>query len=190
MPTDWTAISHWVGPSRGSWPFERPSAAPGDDPMTGWVDADDSAEAWRTAWAGGGVACDAVSFQVLTLNLDLAGDAAAVRLCRAAAGEPVWLTLRSLAGRLALARPGDVFVCENPSSLETAADRLGDRSAPLICTFGRPSLAAIRLLQTIAGRATLHVRADGDPAGWGIVATLSAAVPSATRWRMPPDTTA
>lgn len=165
-------------------------AAPADDPMITWLDPNESAEAWRAAWAAGGVACDTVSSQVLTLNLPLTGDAAAVRLCRAAASEPVWLTLRSLTGQLSLARAGEVFVCENPSILESAADRLGERSAPLICTFGRPSLSAIRLLRAIADTATLRIRADGDPAGWGIVATLRAAVPSAKPWRMPANTTA
>ena len=165
-------------------------AASADDPMIAWLDPNESAEAWRAAWAVGGVACDTVSSQVLTLNLPLTGDAAAVRLCRAAASEPVWLTLRSLTGQLSLARAGEVFVCENPSILESAADRLGERSAPLICTFGRPSLSAIRLLRAIAGTATLRIRADGDSAGWGIMDTLRAAVPSAMPWRMPENTTA
>ena len=109
---------------------------------------------------------------------------------REAAGEPVWLTLRSLTGDLALSRPAEVFVCENPSILESAADRLGARSAPLICTFGRPSLAAIRLLRALAGTASMRIRADSDPAGWGIVDTMIAAVPSATLWRMAPTSLA
>ena len=161
-----------------------------DSPMTGWVDPAGSAEAWRAAWATGGVACDAVSSQVLVLNLPLTGNAAAVRLTRAARSEPVWLSLRALAGDLALERPSEVFVCENPSILESAADRLGEQCAPLICTFGRPGLAAIQLLRAVAGSASLRIRADGDAAGWGIVATLTAAFPAATPWRMPPETTA
>lgn len=109
----------------------------------------------------------------------------AVRLCRAAPGEPVWLTLRSLAGRLALARPGAVFVCENPSVVEAAADRLGSASAPLVCTFGRPGLAALRLLDALHPSATLRVRADGDVAGRSIVASLLDRYPAAERWRFP-----
>lgn len=161
-----------------------------ESPMTGWVDPASSAEAWRAAWAGGGVACDAVSSQVLVLNLPLTGNAAAVRLSSAARSEPVWLSLRALFGELSLERPTEVFVCENPSILESAADRLGERCAPLICTFGRPGLAAIQLLRAVAGSANLRIRADGDAAGWGIVATLTAAFPAATPWRMPPETTA
>jgi len=161
-----------------------------DSPMTGWVDPAHSAEAWRGAWASGGVACDAVSSQVLVLNLPLTGTAAAVQLSSAARSEPLWLSLRSLAGKLALEQPMEVFVCENPSILESAADRLGERCAPLICTFGRPGLAAIQLIRAIAGSAHLRIRADGDGAGWGIMATLTAAFPAATPWRMPPGTTA
>lgn len=161
-----------------------------DSPMIGWVDPASSAEAWRAAWASGGVACDAVSSQVLVLNLPLTGNAAAVRLSSAARSEPVWLSLRALSGELSLERPTEVFVCENPSILESAADRLGERCAPLICTFGRPGLAAIQLLRAVARSATLRIRADGDAAGWGIVATLTAAFPAATPWRMPPETTA
>lgn len=164
------------------------ASAPGG-PMTGWVDPASSAEAWRLAWAVGGIDCDAVSSQVLVLNLPLAGNAAAVRLTRAAGSEPVWLSLRSLSGDISLARPSTVFVCENPSILETAADRLGTSCAPLICTFGRPNLAAMRLLRAVAGSADLRIRADGDAAGWGIVATLGAAFPAASTWRMPPETT-
>ena len=160
------------------------------DPMINWKDPAESIEGWRTAWAAGGVACDTVSSQVLTLNLRLSGDAAAVRLCRAVAGEPVWLTLRSLTGSLAHEPGTDVFVCENPSVLESAADRLGPASAPLICTFGRPGLAAVRLLRAVAETATVHVRADGDRAGHSIVATLQAAVPSVRLWLMSADTTA
>lgn len=153
--------------------------------MAGFVDPVRSGEGWRAAWSAGGVACDAISSQVLVLNLPLAGDAPAVRLCRAAPGEPVWLTLRSLTGRLALARPGAVFVCENPSVVEAAADRLGSASAPLVCTFGRPGLAALRLLDALHPSATLRVRADGDVAGRSIVASLLDRYPAAERWRFP-----
>ena len=78
-----------------------------------------------------------------------------------------------------------VFVCENPSVVEAAADRIGDRCAPLICTFGRPSLAALRLLKALAPMARLRSRADGDAVGWAIVTSRAASFPAAERWRMP-----
>ncbi|HRA74863.1 MAG TPA: TIGR02679 domain-containing protein [Propionicimonas sp.] len=161
------------------------AATDGSGLFLAWQDPVAGSEGWRQAWASGGVACDTVSSQVLVLNLPLVGDAPAVRLCGAATGEPVWLTLRSLVGSLALAAPTRVFVCENPSILEAAAHRLGDRCAPLVCTFGRPSLAALRLLDAVAPDAHLRLRADGDAAGWAIVDHLAQRYPAAQRWRMP-----
>ena len=95
------------------------------------------------------------------------------------------LTLRSLTGTLSLAGRGDVFVCENPSVVEAAADRLGSASAPLVCTFGRPGVAALRLLQALAPSVQLRLRADGDRAGWSIVNGLLNRFDRAERWRMP-----
>lgn len=154
------------------------------DGLLAWSDPLASAEEWRAAWASGGVTCDAVSSQVLVLNVPLVGDAPAVALCRATPGEPTWLTLRSLAGRFGLDAPRDVFVCENPSVVEGAAGRLGAACPPLVCTFGRPSSAAWTLLRGL-GTARLHVRADADAVGWGIVGALLAAFPDAVAWRMP-----
>lgn len=161
------------------------SAADLQAAVSDFVDPVRSGEGWRAAWSAGGIACDAISSQVLVLNLPLAGDAPAVGLCRAAPGEPIWLTLRSLIGGLTLAGPGTVYVCENPSVVEAAADRLGPASAPLVCTFGRPGLAALRLLDALYPSTTLRVRADGDGAGWSIVSSLLGRYPAAERWRFP-----
>jgi hypothetical protein len=68
--------------------------------------------------------------------------------------------------------------------LIAAADQLGDRSLPLVCTNGRPSAAARRLLTGVAGSGTvLHVRADADTAGREIVSALNAAIPEMRLWR-------
>lgn len=152
-----------------------------------WVDPVSDANAWRQAWATRQVICDEVSTQVLVLNLPLVGNAPAVRLA-ALPGEPVWLTLRSLRGSVALPEGiSEVFVCENPSVVEAAADRFGSASKPLICTFGVPSLAAHQLLAALSAHATLHVRADGDLAGHRIVADLLARHPGSRRWQMASD---
>lgn len=143
-------------------------------------------QGWRAAWAGVGVVCDQVSSQVLVLNLPLEGEAPAVAIATAAAGEPVWLTLRSMAGRMVIR--GDVttvFVCENPSIVEAAADALGAATHPLICTFGRPSAAALHLLGTIGPRTAIRVQADADATGRSIVEAILADHPTATPWRMP-----
>ena len=149
----------------------------------------EDAQLWSAAWVGAGVICDAVSAQVLVLNLPLTGNAPAVRLCHAAPGEPVWLTLRSLRGDWELAGGAEVFVCENPTVLEAAADRHGAASRPLVCTFGLPSQAAWELL-TGLGDVRCHVRADGDVVGWRIVNQLRARLPGAFTWRMPEGCTA
>jgi len=143
----------------------------------------DSAEAWRLAWDSHGIDCDPVSSRVLVLNLRLHGDASCVRLTEAAGPEPLWLTWRSLSGEFR-ARDPEVFVCENPSVLIAAADELGPRGLSLVCTNGRPSAAAMRLLiQLAATGAALHVRADDDPAGQEIVAGIMKAIPGAGLWR-------
>ena len=146
-------------------------------------DVSATAEAWRATWDEIGVVCDPVSSRVLVLNLRLDGDAAACRLTAAAGAEPLWLTWRSLADTFGPTDP-DVYVCENPSVLIAAADQLGRRCLPLVCTNGRPSAAARRLLAALAGGGTvLHVRADEDSAGRQIVSGLNAAIPGMRLWR-------
>lgn len=142
-----------------------------------------TAEAWRRAWEELGVVVDPVSSRVLVLNLPLDGDAAACALSSAARAEPLWLTWRSLDGDFSCTAR-DVFVCENPSVVTAAADRLGPASHPLVCTNGRPSAATRRLLLGVAaGGAALHVHADDDPAGQDIVKGLLDLTPAAQPWR-------
>lgn len=162
--------------------------APREPPRLGFTDPVTSPELWRQAWASGNIACDAVSSQVLVLNLPLTGDAPAVALCAAAPGEPTWLSLRSLRGHLALSESMDVFVCENPSVVEAAATAHGQGSRPLICTFGRPTAAVWTLLGGITPEARLLVRADGDRVGWSIVTALLSEFRDAVTWRMPEGT--
>lgn len=139
--------------------------------------------AWRAAWRSIGVLCDEVSSRVLVLNLPLRGEAPAVAQTAAVPGEPVWLSLRSLSGTWTAA-PGPVFVCENPTIVEAAADRLGARCPPLICTDGVAKGAATDLVAGLAAAGCdLHVRADFDRAGVTIVDQLRRAVPDARLWR-------
>jgi uncharacterized protein (TIGR02679 family) len=145
---------------------------------------------WRRAWQAVGVQCDAVSSRVLVLNLPLRGEAPAVRLCAASPGEPLWLTLRSLTEPWTV-DPGDspVFVCENVTVVEAAADALGHRCPPLVCTDGIAFGAALDL---IAGLATacrpIHARADFDPAGFTILDQVRSVAPGAIPWRFDSDT--
>ena len=142
--------------------------------------------AWRAAWSAAGVRCDEVSSRVLVLNLPLLGDGPAVRLCAAASecAEPMWLTLRSLTGDWRIASGTTVFVCENPTVIEAAADTLGATCPPMLCTDGMPSSAAVDVVARLAEHgADLHLRADFDAAGLTIVDQLASAAPQAERWR-------
>ncbi|MFL6144773.1 MAG: DUF2399 domain-containing protein [Labedaea sp.] len=121
---------------------------------------------------------------LLTLNLALTGSSPAARLCAAAPGEPVWLTLRSLSWDWAGSAGADVVVCENPTVVEAAADALAARCPPLICTDGIASGAAMDLIGGLArGCGPVRVRADVDPAGFTVVEQVLAVAPQARLWR-------
>jgi len=124
----------------------------------------------RDQWARLGITVNELAAPVLCLNLPASGSAVAANVSRiaAASGEPVPLTLRML-----LRDPPAwdvhervVYVCENPSILSIAADRLGTECAPLICTSGMPAAAQQVLLRQVAGRgARLAYHGDFDWAG-------------------------
>lgn len=143
-----------------------------------------SGPAWRAAWRAVGVLCNEVSSRVLTLNLPLTGTAPAAALSMAVPGEPVWLTLRSLAGDWRPTVTGPVHVCENPAIVEVAADRIGRRCRPLICTDGTASAAALELVRGLAqAGCEIRARADFDQAGLVIMDQIRGVAPSAIPWR-------
>ena len=123
------------------------------------VAADDemSGERARDQWAAAGVLVNELARPALALNLPgLAG---------VEPGEPAYLSLRGLMRSppawAVIGRP--VFVCENPNLLAIAADRLGPRCAPLVCTDGMPAAAQRTLLtQLRTAGATLHYHGDFD----------------------------
>lgn len=107
----------------------------------------------RDQWARLGITASELAAPVLCLNLPATGNAAAANIARAgaASGEPVHITLRMLlrdppAWEVSGRR---VYVCENPSILSMAADRLGTDCAPLICTNGMPAAAQQTLLRQL-----------------------------------------
>lgn len=114
----------------------------------------------RDLWAAAGVLVNELARPALVLNLP--------GLPSIEPGEPAYLSLR----RLLRSPPAwpvmgrEVFVCENPNLLAIAADRLGPRCAPLVCTDGMPAAAQRTLLaQLRAAGATLHYHGDFDWAG-------------------------
>lgn len=119
----------------------------------------------RDAWASVGVLVDELSAPALVFGLHAAGDGPTDEALRLHAdhAEPYRLSTRQL-----LRRPPRfdlegrvVFVCENPTILAAAADRLGSRSAPLVCVEGIPS-TAVRLLLDHLARAGARLRYHGD----------------------------
>ncbi|MER6993762.1 DUF2399 domain-containing protein [Saccharopolyspora hirsuta] len=138
--------------------------------------------AWRAVWAAAGVVCDGVSSRVLALNLPLSGNSPAARLCAAVPGEPIWLSLRTLTGAWSVPAV-DVFVCENPTVAEAAADALGVHCPPLVCTDGIASGAALDLLAGLAGAGcAIRARADFDPAGFTIADQVLSVAPRTRSW--------
>jgi uncharacterized protein (TIGR02679 family) len=131
------------------------------------TDDESAAEARREAWAAVGVLCDELSSTVLTLALP--GDASPtgrVLAAVGASGEPAWLTLRQLVRATPPWQGIDtVLVVENPSVVGLAADRLGARCTPIVCTNGQPRAAAMVLLRSLAA-AGVRLRHHGD-FDWG-----------------------
>ncbi len=153
-----------------------------------WSAPPSTAPERRRLWAEVGVACDPLSTDVLTLGLQPLGDGLLARHLRecSAAGEPRRITLRELMrASPSLAPRTSVFVCENPSIVAAAADRLGAKCAPIVCVEGVPSTAALLLLRSLeiaGGEISFHT--DFDWAGVRIGNKLAAHLPTATAWRM------
>lgn len=142
----------------------------------------------RHLWAEVGVACDVLSTDVLALGLRPVGEALLARHLREASaqGVPRRVTLRELAQSGLGVAPGTaVFVCENPSVVAAAADRLGANIRPLVCVEGVPSTAALRLLAGLgASGAEVRFHADFDWGGVRIGNVLLEHLPSAVPWRL------
>lgn len=153
----------------------------------------EGAEWRRTVWAEAGVLCGELTNPVLTLNLP--GDALTPtgRALQnwSEVGQPVHLTARQLLrhsprmnglnGRL-------VHLCENPTVVAEAANRLGQQCAPLVCTSTHPAAAATILLRVLAeAGAVLLYHGDFDWAGITIANGIIARF-GARPWRL--DTSA
>ncbi|MGH2908987.1 MAG: TIGR02679 family protein, partial [Solirubrobacteraceae bacterium] len=146
----------------------------------------------REAWAAVGVLCDELSSVVLTLGLPGGASPSSSGMVLSAArtaGEPVWLTLRQLV-RAAPVWEGitGASIVENPSVLAVAADRLGPRCPPLICTHGQPRAATMVLLRSLAAASVrLRHHGDFDWPGIAIANLLHRRVPM-DAWRYDADT--
>jgi len=121
----------------------------------------------RDVWAKWGVLVNELAAPALVLNLSASTDTPCGQVVQKALerGEPLHLSLRML-----LRTPPrwevkgrKVFVCENAAVVAMAADRLGTRCPPLVCTDGMPAAAQRVLLgQLAAADANLHYHGDFD----------------------------
>jgi len=140
----------------------------------------------RAAWLSAGVVVDDLSSQVLVLNLRCREDHVVAGWLDGAAdaGLPFRLTLHQLGLHPLTPRAREVFVCENPAVLRTAASELAGHGNALVCTEGVPSAACLRLLDA-AARAGARVRWHADLDWTGLRTTADAVRRfAALPWRM------
>lgn len=138
--------------------WRQNDAAPDvDDP----VDSPDTLheERARDVWARAGVLVNELARPALFLNMPTHDGERPVP----ALGEPGYASLRMLlrSPPVWVVAGCDVHICENPNLLAIAADRLGSRCAPLVCTEGMPA-AAQRTLLTYLVKAGARLLYHGD----------------------------
>lgn len=151
----------------------------------GTTEASTSRAQQRARWESAGVIVDDLASQVLVLNLRPVEQHPVATWLREAAtyGLPFRLTLQQLVN-WPMTLSGNVFVCENPAVVRTAAAELAEHSAPLVCTEGQPSAACHKLLAGCPG--PLYWRGDFD---WTGLRTTAMAMEryAALPWRMGRD---
>ena len=131
-------------------------------------------EECRALWEDNDVVPDDLASCVLVLNLPATGAGLGEWLTDAAQqGIPMYVTLHQLVRLpLELCEPL-VYVCENPAVLRRAAEELGPRSAPLLCTEGWPSAAFHRLARAVrSGGGRLCHHGDFDRSGLAITGRM------------------
>lgn len=138
----------------------------------------------RALWRSFGIIVDDVSSDVLVLNVRPSGSDRLSGWLREAAevGEPFRITLRQLSGAGLQLDQTLLSICENPSVLMDAAERLGPGAALLICTDGVPTDAVWHLLEARSPSTTIRIHADFDAAGCAIAGSFIERV-GAVPWR-------
>lgn len=146
----------------------RPVAALVLAALRGQEAENDAAERRRAQWARAGVLVNDLARPALALNLPADRPLAPM-------GEPGYASLRLLVRSPPRWRVHGrtVFVCENPTIVAIAADHMGDRCAPLVCTDGMPAAAQRTLLSQLAeAGAALLYHGDFDWPGLTIASTV------------------
>lgn len=150
--------------------------------------APETAAERRALWARMGIAMDSVSSTVLVHALTLPGDGPISEILTAAvrSGVPARLTLGQIRHYVERRQPPGhhpvVYVCENPSVVESAAEALHGDCAPMVCVEGHPSVAANLLLSTLR-QAGAHLRYHGDFDWAGLAIASDMIASGATPWR-------
>ncbi|MFD0894768.1 TIGR02679 family protein [Luteolibacter ambystomatis] len=157
----------------------------------GNVEAWDDSEGRRDAWASVGVLLDELSAPVAVLNLRARGADTTSRALNihADAGEPQFLTIRQLVRTPPTFESSTpyAYVFENKNVLAAAADRLGEKTPPLIATDGQPKTALHVLLRQLKSAGFL-VRYHGDFDWPGIrIANAMRSRHGVDIWRMTAD---
>ena len=139
----------------------------------------------RAAWQKFGIQLDQVNSSVLTYMLP--GRPGSIFAAAEFHCEPLRITHRMLDSSnlgLDVDALDQVWVCENPTIVVLAADRLGPDCRPMICTDGMPAWVTSRLLVHLRSQGCeLLVHADLDAGGVAIVNHLINRL-GATPWRM------
>lgn len=141
----------------------------------------------RAAWRTFGVDLDNISASALCFMLP--GKVGSVLDAGCATAEPLRITGRMLDRGLGLdVQPGEIVsICENPSIVMMAADRLDSACRPLVCLEGMPSAVTGRLLGELTRRgARLRVHTDFDFGGISIMNHVINRY-GATSWLMSTD---
>jgi uncharacterized protein (TIGR02679 family) len=138
----------------------------------------------RAAWQTFGIQLDQVNSSTLTYMLP--GRPGSILAAAESRCQPLRITHRMLDSDLGLDLDDldRVWVCENPTIVVLAADRLGPDCRPMICTDGMPAAVTSRLLAHLRSLGSeLLVHADFDVGGMAIVNHLINRL-DATPWRM------
>ncbi|MEZ6093450.1 MAG: TIGR02679 family protein [Pirellulaceae bacterium] len=155
------------------------------DELAKWKSAADRRDAWELL----GVVPNELSAPLLVLNLRADNESFTGRVLNLHAdnGEPYRLSVRQLKHMTprfdANVIGPDVYVCENPTVVDVAVHRLGNKSKPLICIDGQPKTASRLLLNLLSETGTtIHYHGDFDWEGLRI-ANLVMTRHDAKSWR-------
>lgn len=151
----------------------------------------ESAEQRDVLYYENGILCDSISSLVSQVGLVLytgKEEHPAYQLLRQS-HEICTLSLANLSGLTGACSPSRrAYIVENEMVFTQLCDHSAQFHSPLICTSGQPSVAALRLLDLLAGESTqLFYSGDFDGKGLSIAAQLCGRYPSLLRpWHMAP----